>query len=77
MLEELVSVDLRPRTLFEGDRDKRDRLMTAVDDINGRFGRFTAVPASQGFKREWRLRSAMRSPAYTTRIAEVPLVSAR
>lgn len=77
MLEDLMSADLRPRTLFEGDQDKRDRLMIAVDDINGRFGRFTAVPASQGFKREWRLRSAMRSPAYTTRIAEVPLVSAR
>ncbi len=51
MLDDLVPADLRPRTLFEGDTDKRLRLMGALDDINGRFGRFTAVPGSQGHSR--------------------------
>lgn len=76
MLDELVSEELRPRTLFEGDVDKRGRLMEALDAVNGRFGRFTAVPATQGFKRDWKMRADIKSPAYTTRIAEVPTVRA-
>ena len=76
MLDDLVSQDLRPRTLFEGDTEKRDRLMTALDDINGRFGKFSVVPGTQGYKREWKMRADNKSPAWTTRIAEVPLVRA-
>lgn len=77
MLDDLVAADLRPPTLFEGHTDRRARLMTALDEVNGRFGRFTAVPAAQGFKRDWRMRAEAKSPAWTTRIAEVPVVSAR
>ena len=77
ILEDLMEAHMRPLTLFEGDGDKRARLMTALDDLNGRFGKFTAVPATQGFKRQWSARSDSRSPNYTTRIAEVPSVSAR
>jgi hypothetical protein len=29
--------------------------MGALDAINGRFGTWTAVTASQGFKREWKM----------------------
>ena len=76
MLDDLVATELRPRTLFEGDTDKRARLMCALDDINGRFGRFAAVPGTQGFKREWRMRADSRSPAWTTRIADVPVARA-
>lgn len=50
--------------------------MSAIDAVNDRFGRLTEVTAAQGFKREWRLRSANKSPAWTTRIAEVPTVRA-
>lgn len=77
MLEDLVEAKKRPRTLFEEDGDRRDRLMAAMDDVNGRFGKFTMVPASQGFKREWKARAENKSPNYTTRIAEVPAVKAR
>jgi len=76
MLDDLVTADMRPRTLFEDDTGKRDRLMSALDEINGRFGKWTAVTASQGFRREWKLRSENRSPAWTTSIAEVPTVKA-
>jgi DNA polymerase V len=76
MLDDLIAADMRPRTLFEEDGEKRARLMGALDEINGRFGRWTAVTASQGFEREWKLRSEMRSPAWTTSIAEVPVVRA-
>ncbi|MEN2786273.1 Y-family DNA polymerase [Sphingomonas qilianensis] len=76
MLDDLVGADMRPQTLFEDDTGKRDRLMGALDEINGRFGKWTAVTASQGFRREWKLRSEMRSPAWTTSITEVPMVRA-
>ena len=77
MLDDLLPEDDRPRTLFEADTAKRDRLMGALDAINGRFGTWTAVTASQGFKREWKMRSEMRSPCWTTDIAQVPTVRAR
>lgn len=50
--------------------------MTAMDEVNSRFSRLKAVPATQGFKREWKARSENRSPAWTTRIGEVPVISA-
>lgn len=52
MLDDLLPDDERPRTLFEGETSKRDRLMGALDAINGRFDTWTAVTASRGFKRE-------------------------
>jgi DNA polymerase V len=76
MLDDLVAAELRPKTLFEGDTDKRDRLMAALDKVNGRFGRFAAVAGAQGFKREWRMRAENKSPAWTTRLEEVPVARA-
>jgi len=76
LLDDLVPEAERPRTLFEADTVKRDRLMDALDAINGKFGTWTAVTATQGFRREWKLRSEMRSPAWTTKIADVPMVHA-
>ncbi|KQM27925.1 MULTISPECIES: Y-family DNA polymerase [unclassified Sphingomonas] len=76
LLDDLLPAEQRPRTLFEGDTAPRSRLMAAIDEVNGRFGKFTAVTASQGFRRQWRLRSDMRSPAWTTRLEEVPTVRA-
>ncbi len=77
MLDDLVAADCRPRTLFEEDGEKRVRLMGALDEINGRFGRFTAVPGVQGVKREWKMRADMKSPAWTTQLTDVPRVGAR
>ncbi|WP_267381090.1 MULTISPECIES: Y-family DNA polymerase [unclassified Sphingomonas] len=77
LLDDLIAADLRPRTLFEGDVARRERLMTALDAVNDRFGTFSAVPAVQGFKRGWKARSENKSPAWTTRLDEVPVVIAR
>ena len=74
MLDDLVAARDRPRTLFEDGSERRDRLMTAVDQINARYGRWTAVPAAQGFRRDWKMRAVNRSPAWTTRLSEVPVV---
>lgn len=76
IMEDLVEERLRPRTLFEDGGEKRARLMAAMDEVNGRFGKFTAVSATQGFMRPWAARSGMRSPSYTTRIDDLPRVRA-
>ncbi len=78
MLDDLTRAELRPMTLFENSENtsKRERLMTAIDDVNARFGKFTVVPVAQGFKREWKLRADTKSPAWTTRISEVPVARA-
>ena len=76
ILDDLVAAELRPRTLFEGDMTRRDRFMTAIDVVNAKHGRWSMVPATQGFRREWRMRAENRSPAWTTRIADVPVVRA-
>ena len=78
MLEQLNDAKLRPRTLFEDEDDsaKRERLMEAIDSVNARYGKMTIVPAAQGFKRLWKMRAENLSPAWTTRIADLPTVRA-
>ena len=60
------------------DRERSDALMAALDACNRRFGRGMVVPASTGFaaKRDWSTKFEMRSPRYTTRLGELPVVSA-
>ena len=52
--------------------------MEAMDACNARFGRGTVVPASAGLveKRTWSAKFEMRSPRFTTRLGEVPVVAA-
>jgi DNA polymerase V len=79
MLEQLADRHDRPPTLFESadDLERRSRLMNAIDAVNGRYGKMTVVPGSQGFKRPWKMRAEHLSPRWTTRIEDLPLVSAR
>ena len=60
------------------DREKDAALMTALDACNKRFGRGTVVSGGAGFAqhRSWSTRFEMRSPRYTTRPAELQVVSA-
>lgn len=67
---------MRRRMLVEEGDKRRVRLKAAIDDINARYGRWTVVPAVQGFRRDWPMRAEKRSPRWTTRIGEVPVVRA-
>ena len=55
-------------------------LMEAVDRINNRFGKGSVHVGSTGFASQdeagWRMRQERRTPRYTTRIGEIPLVRA-
>ncbi|MGQ2909175.1 MAG: Y-family DNA polymerase [Aliihoeflea sp.] len=74
MLDDLLPAEAAPRTLFEFGRERNVRLMGALDAVNDRFGRKTLVLGSEGFRKDWHLKAEMRTPRYTTRIAEVPVI---
>lgn len=73
MLDDLLPLKDRPRTLFDVPRGS-PALMTALDQVNRRFGKKTIVLASEGMARSWELRADHRSPRYTTRLADLPVV---
>ena len=63
----------------DGDFEGRKRLMTALDSINQRFGRGTMKLGSAGLtgdKSAWSMKQERRSPAYTTRLEDIPVVRA-
>jgi DNA polymerase V len=51
-----------------------EQLMTAIDNINRRYGQGTTFLAAQGSGQRWHMRQQYRSPAYTTRWSDVPLI---
>lgn len=74
--------DIRPRSmaqasLFVPESDGRlERLMAAVDAINGRFGRGTMRVAAEGVDKAWRMKRGKLSPRYTTEWSELATVRA-
>lgn len=76
ILSGLVPVGkVQPDLLQAADRQRGARLMAALDAVNQRMGRDTLVPAGT-MGRAWRMRQESRSPSYTTKLADVPLVRA-
>jgi DNA polymerase V len=69
-----IAPPFTPQTLFDQARPKSPELMKALDDVNDRFGKKTMVLASEGMKQAWRLRADHRSPRYTTRMEDLPVV---
>ena len=74
MLDDLLPLEDRPRTLFDAPRPRSAALMGALDAVNDRFGKKTMVLASEGTSRAWQLRADHRSPRYTTRLSDLPVV---
>jgi len=81
MLLDLQANDRRQAELdLEDDQaEDRTRLMGALDALNQRFGRGTVLMASAGLagdKRQWSMKQERRTPGYTTRWADIPVVRA-
>lgn len=63
--------------LSREEQDRRRRLMSAMDSINKGLGRGTVRVAASGARSpEWAMRQRLRSPAYTTRWKDIPVVAA-
>ncbi|MCK5880389.1 MAG: DUF4113 domain-containing protein [Sinobacterium sp.] len=50
------------------------KTMQALDGINLRFGQGSIGLASQGVNSAWRMSREMKSPAYSTRLSDIPII---
>jgi DNA polymerase V len=74
-LLELSDSSHRQLHLFEAlQSDSALRLMATLDAVNGRFPDSLSLAAS-GIRKPWRMRRPRRSPSYTTRWQDLPVVS--
>jgi len=76
MLIGLSDKSIQQRSLFddESQRSRSSQLMTAIDRLNRDYGRDTVTWGSAGIARHWSMRAENRSPRYTTRWSELPIV---
>ena len=77
MLSELVDVNGVQTDLFSQLQVslKSTKLMGVLDGINNKMGKESIKLASEGFKRPWKMKQGNKSPSYTTRWKEVPIIS--
>ena len=61
----------------EQTRQKSQRRMETLDQINRKLGRGTLRLAAEGFQHAWKTRTDYPSPRYTTRWAELPIAHAK
>jgi DNA polymerase V len=79
LLLDLVPITQTQLSLFDTrdrDRDKGNNLMQTLDQINSQFGSNTLQFGAAGLQKPWQMRSAKRSPRYTTQWGELPVVRA-
>lgn len=74
ILEGLHEAGAEQGDLFADERPGSKELLSAIDDLNARFGRAATTIASAGHRvRSHDTKHPIKSPAWTTRLAEIPL----
>ncbi|MDD4993657.1 MAG: Y-family DNA polymerase [Paludibacter sp.] len=53
------------------DREKFNKVMTVMDNLNASYGKQKVKIAAQGFDRKWKLKNEKLSPCYTTKMEDV------
>jgi len=72
LLSDLVPADTLTLPLWDREQSERmKRMMTAVDELNGKFGRDAVRCGMFALKGRWSTRVGQRSPRYTTRWGEL------
>jgi DNA polymerase V len=75
-LSGLLPADQLTQRLFDEETLERfRRVMPVVDMLNRKYGRDTVRLAAANPKGVWRTKAGQRSPRYTTRLEDVPLLS--
>lgn len=79
LLPYLERAEVAPRNLFDRPDSRSEKLMKAMDIITSTHGRGAVRLAAEGVKsgQGWEMTQSRRSLRYTTRIDELPVVSAR
>ncbi|MFT6072955.1 MAG: DNA polymerase V [Alphaproteobacteria bacterium] len=76
MLLDIICEDYNQNDLFVAEPIKKTpALMQVMDDLNRKMGKNTIFYASQGIKRDWRMKCDKRSRLYTTSWDDLALVS--
>jgi DNA polymerase V len=75
-LTEIVPEEDIQKTLFNVDyfqykSPKKDLLIKKIDQINSHFGNNSIIFASNGIKKEWKMKTEKRSPRFTTKLEEM------
>ncbi len=74
LLKELLPQGAGQGDLFAVEDTSAPGLLAAMDGLNDRFGRGTVGIAAQGFgARGFDTKRSQKSPAWTTRIGEIPI----
>ena len=72
IVQDLVPENEVQTGIFDmADRQRNKKLMACMDGINTVFGRDAVRVSTQGYARRWKLKAAMLSPCYTTRITDL------
>lgn len=75
MLSGIQPAESRQRDFFTQRDHQRDQaLMEVVDQVNKRFGRCAVFFGASGTRRDGAMKQAGRTPRYTTRWEEIPVV---
>lgn len=76
MLMELVPNAGRQNDLFgySSQAKNSQKLMTALDQVNARYGRGALRLMSEGVQKKWAMKRAYKSPNYSTHWQELPIV---
>lgn len=81
----VMLLELMPDTIMQGELDleaepqDKGKLMTAMDTLNNRYGKGTVLMGSAGLagdRRVWTMKQLRRTPAYTTKWEDMPIVRA-
>lgn len=75
----VVLSEIAPSTHYQGDLlepavTSNQKLMTAIDQLNSRFGRGAVKISTQGAHKTWQMRQERKSPNYTTEWCDLPVV---
>ncbi|WP_019531423.1 translesion error-prone DNA polymerase V subunit UmuC [Dasania marina] len=74
-LMELSNRGIKQADLFTPQQSVQSELtMNTFDGINIRYGKGTVFIGSQGIQRQWTMARSMKSPAYTTRFSDIPVI---
>ncbi len=76
LLSGLVPNNYEQLHIFTTPDLEHTSLMEAMDKINNRWGRDTIQSGGAGLVRHWHYRQLKKSPAYTTRWSDLPIVKA-
>ena len=75
MLSEISPVSFYQADLLEPVIASDDRLMSALDKLNERYGRGIVKVSTQGAFKSWQMRQERKSPSYTTDWQQIPTVN--